>query len=787
MNERRNPARQLSLADEDSPPSETIQFFDGLFPALLADSKPYTITLSHQISGKQDFPGQTPSDLSQSYSIGTGQQFLVTGPEFALDSGTVQSTYPPDGSSGVYDQILPFIVLADPTLPWERALTPGDDLPDGSNPTPWMALLVFQDGEVIVDPTTGSTLTTQTVSDLLASDPNTLKPAISGLTSDVLGSTCSVVTITGDAFTALTPLTDDLPFLAHTRQVDVSGEDPVLLSVVLANRLALAGTSGTKLYAHLVSLEGYAPYLASSSGPGQSIPQNGSGTGPQNVALVSLANWTFVSQPEDGPTFEGLMEGLVASQSPSALALPLPADTSNLPATVVSRLSQGYVALPWATNSGEQTFAWYRGPLSAVVPQPLPQVGDPPAAASAATSSDALMIYLQDQGVFDHSYASAWQWGRALALADASFAGQVEQYRQSATAAVSMMAQRSAQPHLQGLSAAELLAPNPTRRAFARRLAQGMGKRWSTALTAPRAKAGAPPPAKAKPRRPRLAESMRALLKQPEARDALADHVGARMDAVAQGVADLTFLGNVPFSQLVPDPRMLPPESIRFFYVDQGWIDALTAGALSLASQTGADAAVQEALRPALDAAVKRKRTAQLRARARAPMAAADDAGTPAPLAGVLIRSQLVPGWPTMVVSASAGGTALPLARRSRLSADVLLCLFQGVPDTVALSEPYQGLRFGVGDNGVPLRDVSTSGAIGEQIVGQTVPASYADFLSTYCRTATGGVVTVSALASALQTALLAVRPATGTVGAGDLALQLVLAPEQQLFPTPST
>ena len=52
---------------------------------------------------------------------------------------------------------------------------------------------------------------------------------------------------------------------------------------------------------------------------------------------------------------------------------------------------------------------------------------------------------------------------------------------------------------------------------------------------------------------------------------------------------EFSLLRPVPFSHLVPDLRMLPTELIRFFYVDQGWIDAAVAGALSLAVHGSAE------------------------------------------------------------------------------------------------------------------------------------------------------------------------------------------------------
>ena len=45
-------------------------------------------------------------------------------------------------------------------------------------------------------------------------------------------------------------------------------------------------------------------------------------------------------------------------------------------------------------------------------------------------------------------------------------------------------------------------------------------------------------------------------------------------------LARLRLLHGVPFCYLVPDAELLPPESIRFFYLDRAWTDALVQGAL---------------------------------------------------------------------------------------------------------------------------------------------------------------------------------------------------------------
>src|SRR6185369_6245257 len=47
-------------------------------------------------------------------------------------------------------------------------------------------------------------------------------------------------------------------------------------------------------------------------------------------------------------------------------------------------------------------------------------------------------------------------------------------------------------------------------------------------------------------------------------------------------LAHLRLLIGVPFNYLVPDSRMLPDESIRFFYLDRSWTDRLVDGAISV-------------------------------------------------------------------------------------------------------------------------------------------------------------------------------------------------------------
>ena len=309
------PLPRISLAGLPAlPPSGSLQFFDGYFPALPAGS--YNVNVAQTLSG-----GSSPPSFSLPQ-----QSFAVQAPEFFIDTTIVQTIYPPAGGSDQYGQRLPFLVLDDPSLPWERSLVP-DSAPAGpANPTPWMALLIFAEGEILLPPNSNNPVSTRTVSELLTADPDkkVLKPTLPAnwVSDALLASTCQTITIPGGVFNAVMPSTADLSYLAHCRGVNTPSEGEQLLSVLLCNRLAVAnGTvhpaAPLRYYAHLVSLEGYGGYLAPNGSP---IPPKPSG-GLMDVQLVSLFSWTFVSLPETGQSFEALVEGLIQSEQATAGSL----------------------------------------------------------------------------------------------------------------------------------------------------------------------------------------------------------------------------------------------------------------------------------------------------------------------------------------------------------------------------------------------------------------------------------------------------------------------------------
>jgi hypothetical protein len=153
----------------------------------------------------------------------------------------------------------------------------------------------------------------------------------------------------------------------------------------------------------LVSLEGFSEYLYG----GKPIPAQYDA-----VRMAVLATWSFTALPAAKETFGDLVENLdVCSLH---LQNKPPQVNNDAEKLVANAFHDGYVAMNYHTRDGEGTAAWYRGPLTPVKLEN--------ATLGPFFSAEAGMVYDAKTGLFDLSYAVAWQIGRLLALSDSEFA-----------------------------------------------------------------------------------------------------------------------------------------------------------------------------------------------------------------------------------------------------------------------------------------------------------------------------------------------------------------------------
>lgn len=287
-----------------------------------------------------------------------------------------------------------------------------------------------------------------------------------------------------------------------------------------------------------------------------------------------------------------------------------------------------------------------------------------------------------------------------------------------------------------------------------------------------------------------------------------ADDDSAMPPELRNWLVNLRLLHGVPFANLIADTELLPAEirgerggSIRWFYMDRRWTDAIVQGALSVGT-VNSDDRIQltksyPAIREELDDEERNVRRLAGASRRSAHIDSSAASGAAGPITGFVLRSSAVSGWPGLHVRAfdvdpEEGDEALfseddprriRILRLERLAPAVLLCLFDGVPKVVHIEEPRQGIQFGFDfeetglQRGATLtpRDVETF----ESLDGTVIDVPF--------RVGTSGVVDIRRLAEDL-----AEVTNTDTVGdpgpniegmdSAEYAQQLIRFPWRQVF-----
>ncbi|MBO1348078.1 MAG: hypothetical protein EBE86_012095 [Hormoscilla sp. GUM202] len=495
----------------------------------------------------------TDNTTIPSQTFAATRRFRVEGERFQLKPDDLQAVFPPQGSLGDHSNVLPHIILTHSTLPWERspAVSPesSDDL------FPWLLLLVFSEAE---KPKTK----TITLGELSNQGPKFPVVSLHGYrkASDPV----NVIDVKRQVLEPLLPTLDDLKMLAHVRRLDFSAQDEQGMSrtdlheseraVILANRLPEPGATST---VHLVSVEGRY----------NTTGFNFDNAGPDDeIRFVSLISWRFACISSD-QTFAEMIKGL--EKDHRSFRLP-----NNGNDDVENFLKEGFVPVRHGLRQGGKTFSWYRGPFATGTVNDNLTVP--------VHTSDALLRYYPNVGLFDVGYASAWELGRLITLQSPTFSANLYEWKRLRDQQ-DKCSQRSEQ------------GDHP--------------------LEKPDVKTDMP-------------ESVRTWLEQ------------------------LSYLEGVPFKYLVPDERLLPKESIRFFQVDGKWIRCLLDGAYSIGRITEDDFEYDR----------------------KTPLSMPYTHAT-----GILIRSDLVSGYPGLLIDAyDDGNSHLTELRRQYLSKNILLCIFEG-------------------------------------------------------------------------------------------------------------
>lgn len=692
---------------------------------------------NYQIKVEQAIAARSPSEIiSETFPAAT-LQFAVLGSRFTLGPQEIQAVFPPAGSLGDHANALPHIILKRSTLPWERS-------PDRATRTvPWLALLLFDEDEL------RTSVTTQSIklATLKQRDPHFpvqfpqlipsggTPPANAPYWQQELGDqdddTVTVIDVAPALLRAIIPTKADLEFLAHVRQTQDATGKPMgdEVAVIIGNRLPKSGGMNT---VHLVVLEG-----RYSQTDGQFFL-----SGEDRVRLVSLTSWRFacVDRQQNFKTLlMHLNHQLLFSIEDNGIR---------------SELNRGQVL----NTDLKQAFAKSHHPLAASVrvDRVRWKIADD---TRLFLISNMLNVYNQagkylfhlgnvtptdsiDAALQRKFTESAHSLSKRAAIAELDDSQRSYWWINTYQYVLIHDAQRLSVYHLDPDSSSTLRFPplettdQATRKAaeayfnmgcvpLSHTLRQGSQTvSWYHGPLVPgrnvTAEDGLPVRSaddlvRYNPTYDMLDVSYaaawelgRLLALQSKSfsvslyhwkrthaqriKDAEypIDHLPLNgpdpsltrdlPQVVTDWLRNLSLLEGVPFNYLVPDERLLPPESIRFFQLDPLWMACLRDGALSMGRVLAADHA-------------RDTRTLLV------------PPGVPERISGFLLRSDVVAGWPGLLVDGydvtapeqqGDRQSKRSLLRMATLSKNVLICLFDGLIRAVDLHLKPETLHFGV-------------------------------------------------------------------------------------------
>jgi hypothetical protein len=299
--------------------------------------------------------------VSQTLSVGQSnvdpavRSFRIVGPRYALPPDQVLSVFPPSNATGAFADRLPQIVLRRRTLPYERTMKPDDPAPAA----PWLALVVLADGE-------GQLLTNQPLDSALPEQ------------DDKDAQVRDVLRVSERVVQAVFPTIEDLPWLTHVREVDISdtelalGDDDGWLAVVIANRLPVPGPPDTDggppaarhYTAFLVSLEGHESDLPTVEKLDQ--PQLGFTTSHVYSDAEIAGAVARARQAQQAP----LQSSIAAAVAPEVDALEaaggLGAASASLTGRTLAAAQPTRLADAWSTSPAAGNFAAASGAASSI-------------------------------------------------------------------------------------------------------------------------------------------------------------------------------------------------------------------------------------------------------------------------------------------------------------------------------------------------------------------------------------------------------------------------------------
>lgn len=633
--------------------NKIVSFYDAHLPPV--ESGTYQASFTQNIE-----VGDTPAEPPLTKSL----QFHVAGPRFNLSPSLIQSVYPPKGGKGDYQADLPKLVLDRSTLPWERS---PQLIEQKTTSASWLFLLLIDESETAQVTAHNNVQLTGTSNAAEIKQGNASIGAVN-VGGDLMfhpHAFNSLAVETSLAKTLLPANLNELQYLSYARIKEGEEEQGVLL----CNRLPKAGSNST---VYLISVENN--YDSSGNFTGIGItPASGSSS---ELFFPYYYKWSFHAVSEQ---LYVITKDLVNKITKTNAALTLP-DLSSIYGQLFTTKEDFLDNSIIKTVSTTKTNTSSQSPLqilqkAAMLPgstfhgllsnlsggfKPLTLAAAQDITATGAVELPFQQLEKNQQGDYTPNLTNAYYRGPLVAskvslqafpkfpskVADATDAASFTwNIPQQGTDLILKGTGGTDTSYAAAFELGRLMAINNV--AFAKEFVT-----WKvqTAIAL-----------RVQTMRTDSSTSHIVQKNQPQCSD-MPSSVKAQFTAWST-------LKGIPYNYLVANTELLPTESLRYFYMDINWVNALVCGAFSIGHTVSADLRtyLNEVL---LDTTVKYQ--------------------------GFLLNSFAVSGWPdyevdayvTETLSASTEKTILPASAqilRKNVSIDITMVLY---------SQPFNELRF---------------------------------------------------------------------------------------------
>lgn len=603
-------------------------------------------------AGKYTLEASLDFSISSSVTQETFQastlQFEVSGPRFSLSPSEVQAVFPPRDSQGEFDNVFPHIEINRSTLPWERSA--------GKEDIPWLCLILLQEDELSDKEKVGIQTMPWCDKDTGLRDVLGLEPEVSDEPDDKTKPfpPVKVLKLKQDFLKAIFPTVEDLTWLTHVRVGHDQHGEKFERAMLVCNRMPRAGS---KAEVHLVSLEGRLDGAGSFN-----LTKRIDG----KIPLLSLLSWQFTCPDTEEfkvsdkaiarlpKELKDVVAGKFATEEDKDLLYRGKETFKNsLKEKVIVTLNQSdednkiLSQLLSACHIQTETFKGLMDALDMgwlnikTESKPFFQAGSIPVA----------------HGLRQGSKTVSWYRGPFVATPDL-----IKDFSLA----------------LPARNADQLLLYDATTKMLDTSYASAWELGRLLTIGQPRISQQIAQWKISHAREAGLARQSLAFTHIPFTDAGFVHKKDGQLDQNLQNYfEDLSLLKGVPFQYLVQHEKLLPHESLRFFHLDDLWVEALLDGAFSIGRNTKIDT----------------KRIAK---------GTGPHENERPVLTGILLRSDLVSGWPSLLVEGYKGDgnellkeDKLAIKRFERVGPAVLLVLFEGVLTQLTIHLPAESLHFG--------------------------------------------------------------------------------------------